>query len=362
MPNPTANIYLNRLKSNVKFIQKKSAHKKILAVVKANAYGHGLNEIVKTLDKTDIHGFCVSSENELKDILKTGTQKLVLMLSRFDKKHADLLNNPQVRLSIHNVYDIKWLAETANKLKTLMHVHIKIDTGMSRLGIDPSKLNKVIHESNRSKYINIDGVWTHLSSADSDVEFTHNQIKDFNRCLSTLSENGIKPTFIHAANSAAILRFPESHFNTVRPGLLLYGVSPLLISEKGLRPMMEFSAPLVLKKNIQKGISVGYNRQFQSKAETVIGTIQAGYADGLPSCMNNNGHVLIKNKMYPICGNISMDLTTIELGLNLQSDSDMCYFWGVPPLLIETLAKKYNKLPYEFLVSLSSRVKRVYYD
>ena len=362
MPNPVANIFLDRLESNVRFIHKKSGNKKILAVVKANAYGHGLTEIVKALDKTDVHGFCVSSENELIDILKTKTKKPVLMLSRFDKKHADLLKSNQVRLSIHNIDDIKWIVKIAQKLKIIIQVHVKIDTGMSRLGINPDDLNKVIHEVKRYNCINIEGVWTHMSSADSDEKFTRDQLKIFNKCMSNFAESGVKPIYIHTANSAAIMRFPESHFNTVRPGLLLYGVSPLLKSVKGLRPIMEFSAPLVLKKNIKKGISVGYNRQFQSEKETVIGTIQAGYADGIPSCMNNNGQVSIKKKMYPICGNISMDMTTIDLGLNLQSDSEMCYFWGVPPLYIESLAQKYKKLPYEFLVSLSSRVKRVYYD
>ena len=127
-----------------------------------------------------------------------------------------------------------------------------------------------------------------------------------------------------------------------------------------LKPVMEFSAPIVLTKSVEKGISVGYNRVFKTDKSTTIGTIQVGYADCIPTCMNNNGNVLIGNKKYPICGKISMDLTTIDLGDDYNLESQNCILWGSHPLQIENLAKKYKLLPYEFLILLSSRVKRNY--
>lgn len=362
MPNSEAHIFLDRLLSNVRFIHNKTKYKNIFAVVKANAYGHGITQIVDALEKSEIHGYCVSSEKEIMQVLKTGTQKPILMLSSFDKKSIKLLVNPQVRPSIHCIEDVIWIIKAAEILNTSLFVHLKIDTGMSRMGIKPSDLDKVIHEVNKSKVINIEGIWTHLSSADSDEKFTNKQLNTFNNCIKYLEENGIKPTYIHAANSAAILKSPESCFNSIRPGLLLYGVSPLLKKLSGLKSVMELSAPMILTKSVPKGTPIGYNQKFKTKKQTFIGIIQAGYADGVPTCLGNTGEVLIDNKIYPVCGNVSMDMITVDLGQNKLSGSQVCQIWGKPPLLIENLAEKYNILPYQFLVSVSSRVKRIYYD
>ena len=125
---------------------------------------------------------------------------------------------------------------------------------------------------------------------------------------------------------------------------------------------MELSASMILTKSVPKGTPIGYNQTFKTNKKSIIGTIQVGYADGLPTCMGNTGEVLIDDRIYPLCGNISMDMITVDLGQNPFSGSRDCQIWGKSPLSIENLSEKYNILPYEFLVSVSSRVKRIYYD
>ena len=231
---------------------------------------------------------------------------------------------------------------------------------MCRLGFDLEEIPKVIDEVISHKF-NVIGLWSHLSSAsECNSEFTNMQIKKFNYVISSFSEKGINPKYIHLANSSGILFHPKSHFNTVRPGLSIYGISPNNEINPHLKPVMKFKSPLIKIKSIKANQYIGYNRKYKTTNSERIGIFQGGYADGIDTCFNNNGIVVYNGNPMPIRGKVSMDMIAVDLKDYTINVGDYAIIWGDNSLKLENLAKKYNKIPYEFLVSLSDRVERIY--
>jgi|GEM_PF-2043857 len=360
MFNPIAEIDLQNLALNTKYIKSIIGNKHLFPVVKANAYGHGIIHVVKLLNKLEsVDGFCVATPSEAESILSLNIKKPIFILGKFDFNNFEFINNKNIVPTIHSFDDLKRLISQENQ-DISPKVQIKIDTGMGRMGFEPNDIPLLIDEILKNK-VNVIGLWSHLSSADEqNSDYTNFQIDKFKSIISLFSNKRINPKYIHIANSSGILYHPNSYFNTVRPGISLYGVSPNNKSNSNLKPVMKFKVPLIKIKLIKKGNSIGYNRYYKTTSFEKIGTFQGGYADGIPTILNNNGNLDFNGTLLPIRGKISMDMVACSL-FNLDIKvGDYATLWGSESLILENLSKKYKKISYEFLVNLSDRVERVY--
>ena len=362
MNNPIAEINLSNLFQNCKYIKSIIGDSKLFPVIKADAYGHGAKNIAQFLNNKEIiDGFCVATEFEADELLECQILKPIFILGKINFTKSRLLSKKNIISTIHSLddlYEVKKLNENNQK----MNLQIKFDTGMGRLGIGLDELDKVIHEIKKSE-INIIGCWSHFSSANEDnQEYTNLQLNRFNYVLRKFFQKNIKLKYIHIANSSAILQNSKSYFNVVRPGISVYGISPLEKLNENLLPVMKFKLPLIKKIYKTSGESIGYNRIYQTQNNEILGILQGGYADGVSTIFNNNGFVKIKDKLSPIRGKISMDLTAVDISNSDIEIGQYVTVWGEKELTLENLSKKYGKIPYEFLVNLSNRVEKKYYD
>ena len=357
---PEVDIYLKHLEQNYHAMQNMVGDAKVMAVIKANAYGHGIIPVAKTLSDAGIHGFCVALESEAEELINAGIRTPILHLGRISKDSFELYNSGQVRCTINSAKDVIALKRFINQNK-LVIAHLKIDTGMGRLGVQFREAESIMKALANVPAIRIESVYSHFSTAEeSDTQYRGWQLQRFQKVVKMANEILPETKYFHIANSAGILNCTDSHFNMVRPGISLYGVSSLGKFHEKLLPVMRMKAPVVLVKNVKSGESVGYSRLFIAKKDENIALLQAGYADGIPVEFSNSGSVEINGVFLPIIGKVSMDLVAIKCQDANISEGDEAIFWGSKNenLKVETLAKQYNIIPYEFLTGVSSRVNR----
>ena len=363
MFHPKAEIFLNHLRQNYKYIKAKVKDVKVMAVVKANAYGHGIVEITQALSNEGVHGFCVALTEEAKELIESKIKNPILHLGRICPEELDVYNSKQVRCTINSIDDLKILSDYACEKNTSIISHLKVDTGMGRMGISIEDLSRVIDEILTHKNIIIEGLYSHFSTAEEEeVQYRDVQLNTFKKIVLQVKEKLPSVKYFHIANSAAILTCKESLFNMVRPGLSIYGVSPLGKCCDELIPVMQMKAPVSLVKKIKKGSFVGYGRQYIARANEKMFIIQAGYADGIPMEFSNTGKIEINNILYSLIGKVSMDLIAVRDHIGGVQINQDAIFWGSKSLRLELLSKEYNIIPYEFLTGVSKRVKRIYID
>ena len=240
-------------------------------------------------------------------------------------------------------------------------MHLKVDTGMGRMGLSINNLNKILNNLVKYNNIIVEGIYSHFSTSDEiDVEYRDFQLNQFDKIILEVKKKlpGIK--YFHIANSAAVLTCSKSWYNMIRPGLSIYGISPLGQPYKGLLPVMQVQAPIVLIKNMEKDSFIGYGRQYKTKTNEKLLIIQAGYADGIPMEFSNNGKVEINNILYDIKGKVSMDLIAVHDHIGNIKMGDEAIFWGSELLRLEKISKEFCKIPYQLLTSVSKRFKREY--
>jgi len=360
---PEAAISLGRLIKNYQFIQSQVCSAKVMAVVKADAYGHGAVPVAKSLSKAGIHGFCVALVSEIRELIDSGIQNPILHLGRISSDELDVFETSQVRCTINSAGDINLLEDYGRQNSITIISHLKIDTGMGRLGIRYEEIDSMLVKLSESKHIEVEGVYSHFSTAEEkDTKYRDWQLKRFKEVIAQTKTTLPQVEYFHMANSAAVLTFPEAHFNMVRPGISLYGVTPLGKPHDHLLPVMRMKATVAIIKDFSTGESVGYNRQYMSKQNEKIAILQVGYADGIPVEFSNRGEVEIEGNIYPIVGKVSMDLVAIRCrGLEITA-GQKAIFWGSDEmnLRLETLAGKFEKTIYEFLTGVTKRVKRYY--
>ena len=358
---PEADIRLGRLIKNYQFIQSKLSAAKVMAVVKADAYGHGVVPVSKSLTEAGIHGFCVAIVAEIRELIQADIQNPILHLGRISSNELDVYDSGQVRCTINSAEDLDILEDYGRQNSIRIMAHLKIDTGMGRMGIHYEDFVSMMDKLSDSQYIEVEGVYSHFSTAEErDTTYRDWQLKRFNEVVAKAEEILPKVKYFHIANSAAVLTCPEAHFNMVRPGISLYGVTPLGEPHAGLCPVMRMKAPVTFIKEFNAGESVGYNRQYVTEQNEKIAIVQAGYADGIPTQLSNKGEVEIAGRIYPIAGKISMDLVAIRCRDLEITTGQEAIFWGSDNLnfRLETLAVKYKKNPYVFLTGVTKRVKR----
>jgi len=244
-------------------------------------------------------------------------------------------------------------------------IHIKIDTGMGRLGVWHKEADDFVLSLCKLNGLSIEGIYTHFPSADSDEVFTRSQIAAFCTLVEKLTIKGVDIPLKHSANSAAVLGFKEAHFNLVRPGLAIYGLHPndQMLGKIDLSPVMSFKTRIVYIKEVKKGRSISYSRTYIVKKDTRIATIPVGYGDGYNRLLSNKANVLINGKFYPVVGRVCMDQTMIEIGRDKVKVGDEVILVGEQKgkrIFVEDLARICRTIPYEVVCWISPRVPRVY--
>ena len=354
-----AEIKLSNLNKNIEYLKNTiGKNVEILAVVKADAYGHGSVEISKALIAKGVNYLAVASYEEALELKSAGIESKILILSSITNE--EMIESIKSNISF-TIFDFSQL-DFINSLKEgRIGFHLKIDTGMNRLGISTNEIKESINIIKNNPALLLEGVYTHLPEADvTNSSFTLNQINKFENMVSLFKESIPDVGFFHIANSSAVINFVSSHINMVRPGILLYGLSKDAIPND-TSPVMTLKSSLIKIRTISAGDSVSYGRTFIAEKEMIIGVIPIGYADGLPRSLSNIGYVLHNNKKCKIIGRVCMDLTMIDLTevINPKIGDEVVLF-GENLITAKDIALLSETIPYEIICGISKRVKRVY--
>lgn len=359
-----AEVNLNNLSYNFNQVKKMlAAETKIMVTVKADAYGHGLIPVAKRLESSKVDFLGVASIDEGIKLRKASLNLPILILGLALKK--DIAPLFKYKLT-PTVCDEKFTLALSNKAKRhgkSINVHIKVDTGMGRIGVlhrDAEKLVKKIH---KMKFINIEGIFTHFAFADLNRDFTLYQIDLFNRLIQKLNKARIYIPLVHAANSIGIIDYKNSHFNMVRPGLVIYGLYPKENLKIKLKPVLSLKTKVIFIKRVPGGYGISYGHDYITKKTTTIVTLPIGYGDGYPRNLSNQAPVLIRGKRFKICGKICMDQIMVDVGdcpLRIGDEVVLVGSQGKNKITAEELAKLSGTIPYEIACGLGSRIPRVY--
>ena len=369
-----AEIDLTAFRHNLQNLRKYlDPQTRIMAVVKADAYGHGAVPCARIAVESGAANYLGAGViEEGIELRENGLNAPILILgSIFPDEAEDLVR--------HNLATIlctqplaQALSKEAEKQDKTVSVHIKVDTGMNRLGIPPENLPALLDQVRNLKNLKIEAVSTHFSSADDeDLSVTQAQLEKFQTALTILQKEGVHTPIVHCANTSALFKFPESHFNMVRPGLILYGVLPspslrpvIDQGENPFQPVMQWKSQIILLKPIAKNQPVSYSGSFTTQRDSLIATLPIGYADGLHRMLSNKMDVLIRGRRAPQVGNICMDMILIDVTdiPDVQAGDEVVIFGrqGDEMISVEELAVKGKTIPYEILCSVSKRVPRIY--
>lgn len=341
---------------------------KVLAVVKADAYGHGVDKLAKVFDEEGVDCFGVASLDEAGNLRRLGIRKPILVLGQILPEEAEGVFKFNVIQTVSDLDIAKRLNRIAERKNRTSLIHIKVDTGMGRLGFWHKEAISFIREIKKLKNVFIDGIFTHFPSADEDADFTNQQICDFRTLIKELQREGIDIPNKHIANSMAVIDFKDSHMNLVRPGLMLYGIYPKqgLKRDVRLEPVMSLKTKIIFLKEVPHGRSISYGRTYITKRKTKIATIPIGYGDGYLRGLSNKAWVLIRGRRAPIVGRICMDLSMVDVGgiaeAKVGDEVILIGRQGKEAISTEELARLCNTIPYEIVCSIGRRVPRVYKD
>lgn len=365
-----AEINLDNIAHNVREI-KNLINKKteIMAAVKADAYGHGVFEVVRELLENEVSRLAVSMLDEAIQLRLRGIKVPILILSYTDPARAEEILEYDVTQTVFSFDLAEALSRAAVKMGKEVKIHIKVDTGMTRVGFMPgySAVENIIAIS-RLPGIIIEGLFTHFASADEEDDiYTKMQFEKFMSIINELSRVGVHIPVKHVANSAATIRFPFMHLDMVRPGIILYGLypSPKEQNKLDLKPAMTFKANIILVKDVEKETSISYGRIFKTRQKSRIATIPVGYADGFARVLSNRAKVLVNGEFAPVVGRICMDQCMIDVsGLNSQVKvGDEVVIFGKQgdnEITIEDVASLMETINYEVICIIGKRIPRVY--
>lgn len=344
---------------------------KVLAAVKANAYGHGAIECSRRLEKEGADWFGVALPEEGVELRNAGITKPILCMGGSWKAQEGLCIQQNLTPVVYRLDVAEALNCAAADAGETVDIHVKIDSGMGRLGVRCDDLPEFCEALKRFQNIRVDGLMTHLASADDKAKVAHTekQLRRFRGALAVLRDNGFTPTHVHAANSAGLFAFPESRFNLVRPGGTLYGfardVLPQNIEKPALRPVMSLYSRIEFLKRVKKGERLGYGGTFETTRESAIATIPIGYDDGYRRIFSNKSRVIVRDQFAPVVGRVSMDLTIIDVTDVRDVAVDDCVtLLGSGrdcSITAEDLGHLAGTISYEITCGISHRVPRMYH-
>lgn len=364
-----AEIDLSALIHNFDIIKSKAENAKIMAVVKADAYGHSVEDIAPALDNAGADSFAVSNIDEALELRKIGITKPVLVLGYTPIEAAYLLETHNISQCVFSLEYAKALSAEAALKNLKIKVHIKLDTGMSRLGFNcrDDSLEEIDDAIKAAKLDNfyLEGIFTHFSSADRTIEqedgFTNAQFSRFILAKKKFSENGLTPEYCHCCNSAGTLFDSDKLLDICRPGIILYGLTPSydLNLQENLIPVMTLKSVVSMVKEIKKGDVVSYGKTFKAEKDMKIATVSAGYADGYPRLLSNKAYVLINGQKAKVLGRVCMDQMCVDVSNieNVKMGDEVILFGKELP--VEALAEICSTINYELVCGISKRVPRV---
>ena len=342
---------------NIDRIKEKCPNSKIMPVIKANAYGTYLNTRLDVLNKFEI--VAVACVDEAVQIRELGYEKEIFVLNQPYETEIDKIIKYNIVVGVSSYHFIDLLGETNKEV----HIHIEIGTGMGRTGVHPYRLEKFI--KNIKSNIVVDGIYTHLSSADIDPEYTKKQIESFNVAVDTAKRMLGELKYIHANASNGILNFPEANFNLVRPGIIMYGYksSDDTLDKIDLKPVASLKSKISFLKEVEEGTSIGYSRSYITNRTTLVATVPIGYADGLRRTFSNGWKVMIDNKLVPIIGKVCMDSFMVDVtDIKDVKLGDEVVIWDNENITLDDLAEKCDTINYEILCTIGVRVPRKFID
>lgn len=339
----------------------------IMAVVKANAYGHGAIKVSKAVLASGAHSLGVAIPEEGAELRANGIKAPIFVAGLTSAEQAHLLLDYDLIATISSLEMARALAEKAKHRHCPVQVMIKIDTGMGRIGIRPEQTLSFIKEIMAIPELKLKGVFTHLAKADSlDKTYTRYQLNQFQEAIQRIRAAGIKLSWISAANSAAILDFPEAYFNMVRPGIMLYGLPPSsqIKPRVQLLPAMNFKTKVVFIKEVPAGTPIGYGGSYITLQKTFVATLPVGYADGYSRHLSNKAEVLIGGRRRKVIGNVCMDQIMVDVGpmgdVHVEDEVILFGRQGEEEITVTELATLAGTINYELICAISSRVPRIY--
>lgn len=364
-----AEINLASLRHNLRVIAR-VAKSPVWSVLKADGYGHGAKAVARTLERAGTAGICVALLEEAIELREAGIKLPILVMGGYyGGAWGDLLRHDLTPV----VYDQSHVEGLAEEVRFTgsepIRVHLKVDTGMARLGVTPRELPSVARAFLRHPEVVLDGLMTHFACADSgEMESVGHQLDVFDSVSAKLGEMGLTPKVRHAANSAAIFQCERAHLDFVRPGIALFGVEPSSSMAPDLRPAMCIRTEVVALRDLEPGESAGYGATWTARRKSRIATIPLGYADGLSRALSNKGHVLVRGRRAPIVGAVSMDLTMIDVtdvaGAEIRDEvvfiGSQRGPLGEDAITVSEVSRVLGTIPWEVLTNVSRRVPRFY--
>jgi len=345
---------------------------KIMPMVKANAYGHGIVRVSKELVAAGAACLGVAYLEEALFLRQNGISSPVAVLGAINTEQIPEFLRLGVEITSSSLDKSRAISEAAVRLGKTARVHLKIDTGMERIGVHWYNAERFIGETAGLPGVTVTGLFSHLAKAETDREFTEEQVRRFDGAVETMTKLGVKAEHLHLANSAGIIGFPQSHRTMVRPGIMLYGYDPRglrpgeTFGGRVLKPVMTLKTKVSYFKVVPPGTGVSYNHTYTSKEQTRIVTLPVGYGDGYSRLLSNRGEVIIRGRRFPVAGNICMDQTMVDIGpMGTAYNGDDVLLFGEMDghvLPLEELCGKIGTITYEFLTNVSSRVPRIYVE
>jgi alanine racemase len=359
-------VDLKILAENFKAIKSHVGKSQVMPVLKANAYGHGLVRVAQLYEelKADYLGVAVVEEGIL--LREMGIKMPILVLGGVWGNQIPLFLKHNLTITASSIDKLKQIDETAAQMKIKAIVHLKIDTGMERIGVHYYNAEKFLEAAYSYKNINVEGIYSHFATAESeDITFTKLQLERFNEVLQYYYKQSITPPIKHISNSGAILQLPEANLDMVRPGIMLFGVYPSKNIKKTVvvKPALTWKSLVVYFKVIKAGNAVGYGLTWKPNHNIRAVTVPVGYGDGYFRRMSHKAKVLLNGKLYPVVGNISMDQIVVNIENDSAYNSDEVILLGSNGkncITAEDLAEWAGTIPYEILTNINTRVPRIY--
>ncbi len=359
-------VNLRAISDNIVQIRQRIGDRReLMAVVKADAYGHGAAQVSRAAIRSGATCLGVSSPEEGEELRKAGISIPIMVLGLIQPEEAYKSIGLKLEQTICSLELAAALDQEARKASTWVNVHVKVDTGMGRIGILPEDTLAFVRRIRRFKNLNLTGIFSHFSSADdADKTFARRQLEIFNRLIREIDAAGIHIPKKHMANSAAILDLPESYLDLVRPGIMIYGLypSPHVSRSLPLRPAMRLRTKVSYVKSVPAGTPISYGCTFFTQKETRVATLPLGYADGYSRLLSNQGTVCLKGQRAPLIGRVCMDMCLVDVsGIKNVRAGDEVILFG-EEISVDEVASTIGTINYEVLCGVGKRVPRVYVE
>ncbi|MEX0974148.1 MAG: alanine racemase [Bacillota bacterium] len=363
-----AEVNLGNFKANIETVARLiPGSAGVMPVVKANAYGIGVIPAARAaLTLPQVKGLAVATADEAMQLRGAGIDALVLVLGPVTPEATAVMVGNAVSFAVAGPAGLAVAQAAGKSLERKAKVHLKVETGMGRVGMAPGpELGSALAYLREAPNVETEGVFTHFSVADTDREYTVAQMEAFEAALRQMEAAGVRPKYRHAANSAAILDFPRAHLDLVRPGIMIYGSYPdeSLAAKAPLKPVLSLLSRVSHVKRVSQGYSVGYGRTYLTPKPTNIVTVPAGYADGYPRLLSGCGFMLIHGKRFPIAGRVCMDQTMLDVGDEPVQVGDLVTLIGADgaaTVTVDEVASISRTISHEVLTGLTARVPRIY--